>query len=111
MENIGNINDGQKLICHVAMSVKSDLKHITSKKKSNANSQFLVDPSWDSLLIDGALGESMVKYIKKFDEKIQVKKETTFHGNTRKQIQILFNFHFETIELSIEFIVNQLESF
>ncbi len=34
-----------------------------------------------------------------------------FHENTRKQTQILFNFHFETIESSIWFIVNQLQYF
>ncbi len=57
------------------------------------------------------MGESMVKYIEKVDEKNQVKKETISHENTTKQIQILLKFHFETIEPSIEFIVNQLQNF
>jgi hypothetical protein len=44
-------------------------------------------------------------------KKYQVKKGAIFHENTRKYIQILFNFYFETIELSIGFIVNQLQNF
>ncbi len=40
-------------------------------------------------------------------KKYQVKKEVVFQKNTRKQIQILLKFHFETIEPSIGFIVNE----
>jgi hypothetical protein len=54
----------------------------------------------------------MVKYTKKkFEKQTQVKKEAFFHENTRKYIQILLKFHFETIEPSIGFIVNQLQNF
>ncbi len=53
----------------------------------------------------------MVKYTKKFVKKNQVKKRSNFHKNTRKYIQILLKFHFETIEPSIGFIVNQLQNF
>ncbi len=34
-----------------------------------------------------------------------------FHENIRKYIQILLKFHFETIEPSIGFIVNQVQNF
>ncbi len=44
----------------------------------------------------------MVKY---------TQKKIFFHENTRKYIQILFKFHFETIEPLIEFIVNQQQNF
>jgi hypothetical protein len=44
----------------------------------------------------------MVKYILK---------KIVFHENTRKLIQILLKFHFETIEPSIGFIVNKLQNF
>ncbi len=71
-ENSGNIRDGQKLLCHVAMNVKSDPEPITNNKKSNANSQFLVDPLWDDSLINRALGENKVEYTKKVDKKYQV---------------------------------------
>ncbi len=53
----------------------------------------------------------MVKYTKTNCQKNQVKKEANFHKNTRKYIQILLKFHFETIEPSIGFIVNQLPFF
>ncbi len=55
-----------------------------------------------------ALDESMVKCTEKVAEKNQVKKEIVFHENTKKYNQILLKFHFETIEPSIGFIVNQL---
>ncbi len=48
----------------------------------------------------------MVKYIKIIDEKISILKRGSFHKNTRKYIQILLKFHFETIEPLIGFIVN-----
>jgi hypothetical protein len=67
------------------MNVKSDLKPITNNKKSNANSQFLVDPLWDDLLINRALGESMVEYTKKVDEKISnLKKKNKFSRKHKK---------------------------
>ncbi len=44
-------------------------------------------------------------------KKYQVKKEAIFHENIKNYIQILFKFHFETIEPSIEFIVNQVQNF
>jgi hypothetical protein len=44
-------------------------------------------------------------------KKYQVKKEAIFHENTRSYIQILLKSHFETIEPSIGFIVNQLQNF
>jgi hypothetical protein len=50
----------------------------------------------------------MVKCTEKVAEKNQVKKEIVFHENTKKYNQILLKFHFETIEPSIGFIVNQL---
>jgi len=50
-------------------------------------------------------------YIKSCQKKIKLKKEAIFQENTRKWIQILLKFHFETIERSIEFIVNQLQKF
>jgi hypothetical protein len=53
----------------------------------------------------------MVKYTKKLPKKYQVKKEVVFHKNTRKYIQILLKFHFENIEPSIGFILNQLQNF
>jgi hypothetical protein len=56
------------------------------------------------------LVESMVKYIQKVVEKNQVKKEAIFHEKTRKYIQILLKFYFETIDPSIGFIVNQLQN-
>ncbi len=40
-----------------------------------------------------------------------VKKKVVFHENTRKYIQNLFKFHFETIKPSFGFIVNQLQNF
>jgi hypothetical protein len=52
------------------------------------------------------IGECMVKYIKIIDEKISILKRGSFHKNTRKYIQILLKFHFETIEPLIGFIVN-----
>jgi hypothetical protein len=57
------------------------------------------------------IGENMVKYIKTFDEKISDLKRSSFHENTRKYIQILLKFHFETIEPLVGFIVNQLQNF
>jgi len=53
----------------------------------------------------------MVKYTKKVAEKYEVKKKANFHKNTRNYIQILLKFHFETIEPSIGFIINQLQNF
>jgi lauroyl/myristoyl acyltransferase len=44
---------------------------------------------------------------KKLPKKYQVKREAFFHENTRKYIQILLKFHFETIEPSIGFNVNR----
>jgi len=40
--------------------------------------------------------------------KCQVLKKVVLHENTRKSIQILLKFHFETIEPLIRFIINQL---
>jgi hypothetical protein len=48
---------------------------------------------------------------KKLMNKYEVLKEIVLHENTRKQIQILLEFHFETIEPLIGFIINQLEFF
>jgi phenylalanyl-tRNA synthetase alpha subunit len=49
---------------------------------------------------------------KKLPKNYQVKKKKkVFHENIRKYIQILLKFHFETIEPSIQFIVNQLQNF
>jgi hypothetical protein len=56
-------------------------------------------------------GESMAKYTKKLMKKYQVFKKVVFHENTRKYIEILIKFHFENIEPSIGFIVNQLQIF
>ncbi len=53
----------------------------------------------------------MIKYIKKLPKKYQVKKKAISHENTRKQIQILLKFHFETIEPSIGFVINQPQNF
>ncbi len=50
-------------------------------------------------------------YIKSCWKKYQVKKEVIFCKNTRKYIQILLKFHFETIEPMTGFIVNQLQNF
>jgi hypothetical protein len=36
------------------MNVKSDPKLVTTKRKLDADSQLLVSPPWDGLLIDGA---------------------------------------------------------
>jgi len=47
------------------------------------------------------------QYRKSSQKNIKLKK-IAFHKNTRKYIQILLKFHFETIEPSIGFIVNQL---
>jgi len=44
-------------------------------------------------------------------KKYQNFKKAFFHENPRKYIQILLKFHFETIEPSIGFIVNQLQNF
>jgi hypothetical protein len=57
------------------------------------------------------IGENIVKYIKIVDEKILDLKRGSFHENTRKYIQILLTFHFETIEPLVGFIVNQLQNF
>jgi len=43
--------------------------------------------------------------------KCQVLKKVVLHENTRKSIQILLKFHFETIEPLIRFIINQLNFF
>jgi len=56
------------------------------------------------------LGWKHGKIYKKSTKKSQVKKED-FHEKTRKYIQILLKFHFETIEPSIGFIVNQVQNF
>jgi len=54
----------------------------------------------------------MIKYTKNVVEKLSsYKKKVIFHENIRKYIQILLKFHFETIEPSIGFIVNQLQNF
>jgi hypothetical protein len=55
-------------------------------------------------------GASMRKYKDKIAKKINLKK-IKFHKNIRKYIQILLKFHFETIEPSIGFIVNQVQNF
>jgi len=52
----------------------------------------------------------MVKYIEKVAEKISSKKKSVYHKNIRKYIQILLKFHFETIEPSIGFILNQIKN-
>jgi hypothetical protein len=53
----------------------------------------------------------MIKYTKNVVEKLSsYKKKVIFHENIRKYIQILLKFHFETIEPSIGFIVNQLQN-
>jgi hypothetical protein len=52
----------------------------------------------------------MVKYTKKVDKKISKFLKGNYE-NPRKYIQILLKFHFETIEPSIGFIVNQLQNF
>jgi hypothetical protein len=57
------------------------------------------------------LGENMVKYIGKVAEQISSWKKGKFSQNTMKYIQILLKFHFETIEPSIGFIINQLQNF
>jgi hypothetical protein len=44
-------------------------------------------------------------------KKYQVKQEVVSQENTRKKIQNLLKFQFETIETSIGFIVNQLQNF
>jgi hypothetical protein len=44
-------------------------------------------------------------------KKYQVKKKAIFHKNIKIYIQLLLKFHFEAIELSIGFIVNQLQNF
>jgi len=56
------------------------------------------------------MGESMVKYTKKVDKKISSFKKKAIFSQKHK-IQILIKFHFEIIEPSIGFIVNQLENF
>jgi len=54
----------------------------------------------------------MIKYTKNVVEKLSsYKKKVIFHENIWKYIQILLKFHFETIEPSIGFIVNQLQNF
>jgi hypothetical protein len=52
----------------------------------------------------------MVKYIERVAEKYQVKKQIIYHKNIRNYIQIILKFHFETIEPSIGFILNQLQN-
>jgi hypothetical protein len=52
----------------------------------------------------------MVKYAKKVEKKIMFKKKY-FFMKTQKKILILLKFHFETIESSIGFILNQLQNF
>jgi hypothetical protein len=51
------------------------------------------------------LGESMVFYIYKSYEKISSLKRDSFHENMKKYIQFLIKFHFETMVLSIGFIL------
>jgi hypothetical protein len=56
------------------------------------------------------MGESKVKYIEKVEQKILSLKRGNF-SQKHKYIQILLKFHFDTIEPSIGFIVNQLQIF
>jgi len=51
------------------------------------------------------------KLYKKVCQKNIKLKRAVFHENTRKYIQNLLEFHFETIKPSIGFIVNQLQNF
>jgi hypothetical protein len=49
--------------------------------------------------------KSMVFYTKKLTKKYQIKKKK-IQENTRKYIHFLFKFHFETMVLSIGFVLN-----
>jgi hypothetical protein len=53
-----------------------------------------------------SMGESMVFYTKKLTRKYQFKKKTNFHENTTNHIQILLEFYFETMVLSIRFVLS-----
>jgi hypothetical protein len=57
------------------------------------------------------LGESMVKYTKQVDKKITSLKRGNFSRKCKKIDSNLFKFHYETIEPSVGFIVNQLQNF